>query len=497
MPNRSFDHFLLPLYLIAGLIVPDRTLSGAELAAPNIVVILTDDQGYADVGVFGAKGFTTPRLDRMAREGMKFTQCYAGAAACSASRASLLTGCYAQRISIPAVIGDKSGIGLHPAETTIAGLLKTRGYATAIVGKWHLGQQLELLPLRRGFDEFLGTPYSNDTGPDMSEAARLAGRTGLPMIEGDRVIETNPDQRYLTRRYTERAVDFIARHQDGPFFLYLAHNMPHTPLFVSERFKGTTARGLYGDVIAELDWSVGRVLDALRENGLEERTLVVFMSDNGPWHLFGDHGGSAAPLRGGKKQTFDGGMRVPCLMRWPGRIPAQSVCHELVASFDLLPTVAKLAGAALPERRIDGLDIGPLIFGREGAASPHPCFYYYWQKELRAVRQGKWKLQFPHVDRETPDPQHAGNGGRRGDTMAVAQPLALYNLVDDVDESTDVAASFPGVVAALSALADVARKDLGDSLQKMTGEGVRPCVDLSGRNPIESRELGAGRKTKS
>ena len=473
---RSFDWLFLLLGLLAGLVVAVRSGSGAEPASPNIIVILTDDQGYADVGVYGAQGFATPHLDRLAGEGMKFTQFYAGAAACSASRASLLTGCYAQRISIPAVIGDKSGVGLHPSETTIAGLLKTRGYATAIVGKWHLGQQRELLPLQRGFDEFLGTPYSNDTGPDMSEAARISGQTGLPMIEGDQVIETNPDQRYLTRRYTERAVDFITRNKDRPFFLYLAHNMPHTPLFVSERFQGTTARGLYGDVIAEIDWSVGQVLAALRLNGLDERTLVVFMSDNGPWHLFGDHGGSAAPLRGGKKQTFDGGMRVPCLMRWPGRIPAQSVCHELVANFDLLPTVAKLAGATLPARRVDGLDISPLLFGREGATSPHPCFYYYWQKELRAVRQGKWKLQFPHVDRETPDPQKPGHGGRRGATMGVDQPLALYNLADDVGERTNVAATFPQMVAALTALADVARKDLGDSLQNKVGENIRPCA---------------------
>lgn len=474
-PSRPSPHFA-HLGLLIGLITFIRAAASAEPAPPNVVIILTDDQGYADVGAYGAKDFSTPQLDRMAKEGMRFTQFYAGAAACSASRASLLTGCYAQRISIPAVIGDKSGVGLHASETTIAGMLKPRGYATAIIGKWHLGQQPELLPLRRGFDEFLGTPYSNDTGPDMSEAARMAGRTGLPLFEGDKVIETNPDQRHLTRRYTERAVEFITRNKQRPFFLYLAHNMPHTPIFASERFQGTTARGLYGDVIAELDWSVGRVLDALRENGLDERTLVVFTSDNGPWHLYGDHGGSAVPLRGGKKQTLEGGMRVPCIMRWPSRIPAQGVCHEVAANLDLLPTVAKLTGAALPERRIDGLDLSPLLLGRAGAKSPHPCFYYYWQNELHAVRQGKWKLQFPHFDREVPDPKKPGNGGRRGATMGVPQTFALYNLEDDVDESTDVAAVFPQVVAALSALADVARKDLGDSLQNMAGENVRPCA---------------------
>lgn len=476
MPIRSFNLRALRVGVLAGLSFAALGAVGAEAKPPNIVVILTDDQGYADVGVYGAKGFTTPRLDRMAKEGMKFTQFYAGAAACSASRASLLTGCYAQRISIPAVIGDKSGVGLHASEITIAGMLKARGYATAIIGKWHLGQHPSMLPLRRGFDEFLGTPYSNDTGPDMSEAARISGRTGLPMYEGEKVIETNPDQRYLTRRYTERAVDFITRNKQRPFFLYLAHNMPHTPLFVSERFKGTTARGLYGDVIAEIDWSVGQVLDALKANGLDERTLVVFTSDNGPWLIFGDHGGSADPLRGGKKQTFDGGMRVPCLMRWPGHIPAGSSCNELVANFDLLPTIAKLTGAALPERRIDGLDVSPLVLGRKGATSPHPCFYFYWQRELRAVRQGKWKLQFAHVDRETPDPKKPGNGGHRGSTMGVEQPVALYNLDDDAHETTNLAPAFPQIVATLTALAEVARKDLGDSLQNREGDNVRPCA---------------------
>ena len=472
----SLPRFALLVCLLAVLRACLPAALGAAPTAPNIVIILTDDQGYADIGAYGAKGFATPRLDRMAREGMKFTQFYASAAACSASRASLLTGCYAQRIGIPAVIGDKSGLGLHPSETTIADMLKASGYATALVGKWHVGQQTELLPLRQGFDEFFGTPYSNDTGPDMSAEARMAGRTGLPLIEGEKVIEINPDQRYLTRRYTERAVNFITRNKHRPFFLYLAHNMPHTPLFVSEGFKGTSPRGLYGDVIAELDWSLGRILDALRENGLDERTMVVFTSDNGPWHLYGDHGGSAAPLRGGKKQSLEGGMRVPCIMRWPGRIPAQSVCHELAASIDLLPTVAKFTGAALPERRIDGLDLSPLLLGRVGATSPHPCFYYYWQQELRAVRQGKWKLQFPHVDREIPDPQKPGHSGHRGVTMAVEQPLALYNLEETPDESVDVASRYPQIVAALSALAEVARKDIGDSLQNKAGGNIRPCA---------------------
>lgn len=451
-----------------------QTRPAATARPPNVVIILTDDHGYADVGIYGAKGFSTPRLDRMAREGMRFTDFYVSSAACSASRASLLTGCYSQRIGIPAVIGAE--MGLNPSEKTIARMLQEKGYATGLVGKWHLGQRPEFLPLGYGFDEFLGTPYSNDMGPDMSAAAREAGKTGLPLMEGARVIETSPDQRYLTQRYTERAVDFIGRNKARPFFLYLAHNMPHTPLAVSDRFKGTTQRGLYGDVIAEIDWSVGQVLDALEHNGIDENTLVIFTSDNGPWHLYGDHGGSAEPLRGGKKQTFDGGMRVPCLMRWPGHIPAQGVCRELATTMDILPTLAKITGAALPERRIDGLDIGSLLLGRAGAASPHPCFYYYWQKELHAVRQGKWKLQFPHADRETPNPERPGHGGRRGETMTVALEMALYDLEEDPAESVDLSRAFPQIVAALSALAEVARKDLGDSLRQRIGEGIRPCA---------------------
>lgn len=471
--------------LLAGsvsLVAAVPTQPAAAVPRPNVVIILTDDQGHADVGTYGAKGFKTPRLDRMAGEGMRFTDFHVSTPACSGSRASLLTGCYSQRLGIPAVLGGGVGerIGLNPEEKTIARMLKEQGYATAIVGKWHLGQHPKFLPLNYGFDEFLGTPYSNDTGPDMSMAARLAGKTGLPMIEGDRVIETNPDQRYLTKRYTERAVDFITRHKDRPFFLYLAHNMPHTPLAVSERFKGTTERGLYGDVIAEIDWSVGEILDALKRNGIDERTLVIFTSDNGPWHLYGDHGGSAEPLRGGKKQTFEGGMRVPCIMRWPGRIPAQSVCREVATAMDILPTVAKITGAVLPPRRIDGLEITALIFGYEGARSPHPCFYYYWQKELRAVRQGRWKLQFPHVDAQAPNPARLGHGGTRGDVMKVEHGLALYNLEDNPGEDVDVSAAFPQIVSRLSALAEAARKDLGDSLQQRIGEGIRPCGTVKG-----------------
>lgn len=446
---------------------------------PNIVIILTDDQGYADVGVYGASGFQTPRMDRMAAEGMRFTSFYVSSPACSASRASLLTGSYPQRISIPAVIPP--GVGLHPEEKTIAEILQEQGYATALFGKWHLGYEKPFLPTRHGFDEFFGTPYSNDTGPDMSDEARRTGRTGLPLIEGEETIEINPDQRYLTKRYTERAVAFIERNQDQPFFLYLAHNMPHTPLFASERFQGMTDRGLYGDVIAEIDWSVGEVLDAVKRNGIDERTLVIFASDNGPWHIYGNHGGSAAPLRGGKKQTFEGGLRVPCIMRWPGRIPPGSVCHEVASALDILPTAAKLSGGVLPRHRIDGLDIRPLMLGIEGAHSPHPALYYYWQNELRAVRQGKWKLQFPHVDRESPDPERVGMNGSRGEVMDIEHGLALYDLDEDPGETLDRSKELPQIVAQLTALAEVARAELGDSLQRREGAGVRPSGKVNAK----------------
>ena len=450
----------------------------AEIQAerpPNVIVIFTDDQGYADVGVYGAEGFETPNLDRMAAEGIRFTSFYVSTPVCSPSRAALLTGSYPVRIGIPKVLFPQDNVGLAPEEVTIAELLKEKGYATAAFGKWHLGHHPEHLPTKHGFDEYFGIPYSNDMTPDASKNPnpRAQPHPPLPLVEGLEVIEIEPDQTQLTRRYTEHAVDFIERNRDRPFFLYLPHTMPHLPLFVSERFAGASERGLYGDVIMEIDWSVGEILGTLARLGLDEQTLVIFTSDNGPWLVKGDDGGSAGPFREGKGTSFEGGHRVPAIMRWPGRIPAGLVSDELVTTMDIFPTVAGLIGAELPtDRVIDGKDIWPILSGQPGAASPHEVFYYYWPSELRALRSGKWKLHLPH--------KYASIEGAEiatpifhGIYTEAEIGLSLFNLDEDIGETTDVSAENPDVVERLLALAEEAREELRDSLTGRTGTGVR------------------------
>ncbi|MFC1639798.1 sulfatase, partial [Gemmatimonadota bacterium] len=337
------------------------TLAAGEIASactqhrrpPNIVLFFIDDLGYGDVGAYGASGFSTPHLDRLADEGKRFTDFYASQAVCSASRASLLTGCYAERVSIRGALGPFAEVGLNVEEETIADLLKDRGYATGMVGKWHLGHHEVFLPLQHGFDEYFGVPYSNDMWPvdfdgnPVTEGHKLT-YPPLPLIDGNEISDTIDDlddQATLTTRYTERAVDFISRHRDDPFFLYLAHSMPHVPLGVSDRFRGHSAQGLFGDVIEEIDWSVGQVIACLAQLGLTENTLVIFTSDNGPWLNYGNHAGTTGGLREGKGTAFEGGPRVPAIMRWPGNIEPGTVCTELASTLDLLPTVAAITGA--------------------------------------------------------------------------------------------------------------------------------------------------------
>src|SRR4051794_13298532 len=374
---------------------------------PNIVLIFADDLGYADVGCFGARGYSTPNIDRLAAEGIRFTDFYVAQAVCSASRTALLTGCYPNRLGILGALGPGAQIGINAEERTIAEVLKTRGYATAIFGKWHLGHHPRFLPTRHGFDEYFGLPYSNDMWPFHPTNRSFPD---LPLIEGEEVIRTNPDQHNLTTWYTERAVKFIEANHDRPFFLYVPHSMPHVPLFVSDKYAGKAERGLFGDVVAEVDWSVGRVLSALEEQKIDDRTLVIFPSDNGPWLSYGDHAGSAGPLRGGKGTSFEGGVREPFVARWPGKIPAGSVCHEPAMTIDLLPTFAHLAGAEpTADRIIDGKDIGPLLLGQPGAHSPHEALYFYWGRDLQAVRSGRWKLHLPHAYQGLEAP---GSGGK-------------------------------------------------------------------------------------
>jgi arylsulfatase A-like enzyme len=452
--------------------------SGAESRPPNIVIIFTDDQGYADIGVFGAKGFQTPNLDRLAREGIKFANFHVAQPVCSASRAALLTGCYPNRIGIHGALGPNARHGISDDEMTLAELLKQKGYATGMAGKWHLGRPAQFLPVHHGFDEFFGLPYSNDMWPSHPEAQRGTYPT-LPLIEGDRVIDqevTPAEQANLTTWYTERTVKFIARNRDRPFFFYLAHSMPHVPLHVSDKFHGKSRQGLYGDVIMEIDWSVGEVMQALKQYQLEKDTLVIFTSDNGPWLSYGNHAGSAGPLREGKGTCWEGGTRVPCLMRWPGKIPKGRTSDAMLMTIDLFPTIARLVGAELPKHKIDGLDIWPLITNAKGAQNPHDAYFYYYEtSQLQAVTSsdGRWKLQLPHDFRTLAGHPGGTNGIPAKYRQAKLESPELYDLKMDPGERRNVASTNPEIVQRLLALADTARTDLGDTLTNRKGSGVR------------------------
>jgi arylsulfatase A-like enzyme len=440
---------------------------------PNFIIVYADDLGYADVGSFSAKAGAarpqTPNIDRIAAEGIRLTNFYTAQAVCSASRAALLTGSYSNRVGIQGALNHTATHGINSNEMTIAEVLKQRGYATAIFGKWHLGHQKPFLPIHHGFDEYLGLPYSNDMWPRHPE--RKDFFPDLPLIEGDQVARLDPDQSQLTTWYTERAVKFIEGHRDRPFFLYVPHSMPHVPIFVSDKFKGKTAGGLYGDVIAEIDWSVGQILDAVARAKLDNDTLVVFTSDNGPWLSYGNHAGSTGPLREGKGTAFEGGVRVPFVARWPSRIPKGAVGHVPAMTIDLLPTLAGLAGATLStERIIDGRDIWPLLANDRNARAPHEALYFYWGAELHAVRSGKWKLHLPHPYQSL---ESAGGDSKPGKYVRKEMELSLFDLEKDVGETTNVADQNPAVVKQLLEYAERAREDLGDSLTKRTGKNVR------------------------
>jgi arylsulfatase A len=440
----------------------------------NIVIILADDLGYADLRCFGGKT-VTPNIDRLAENGIKFTAFYASPI-CSPSRASLLTGCYPQRVGIPSVIGGNSREGIQPGEKLLPEMLKEKGYQTALFGKWHLGRREIYSPQNHGFDEFFGTLASNDDGSDMSLAARRYGQAALALYEGRDTVAVNPRQWELTRLYTERSVDFLARNKHKPFFLYLAYNAPHTPLFVGNEFAGKSKVGIYQDVLMEIDWSVGEIMKALAKNELTQKTLVVFMSDNGPWAIFGNHGGSGAPFSGSKKQTLEGGVRVPCIMSLPGVIPPARECGELVTMMDLYPTIAAVTGSKMTTEVIDGKDILALVKGDKGVRSPHEAYYYYYRNALQAVRTGRYKLQLSHLDTESPDPDHPGYDGHRGDVRAVTRPLALFDLDKDPGEEKDISAQNPEIVKKLQKVAAEARKKLGDSITGVKGSEIRGAL---------------------
>ncbi len=446
--------FLLP-FVLAGGAPPDSE-------KPNFIVINIDDLGTADIGPFGSKLNRTPNLDRMAREGRKLT-CFYAAPVCSPSRASLMTGCYPKRaLPIPHVLFPGNAEGLAPAEITIAELLKARGYATGIVGKWHLGDQPEFLPTRQGFDAYFGLPYSNDMGPAADGVksnfgapvpeSKGKGQPPLPLLRGETVLQRvlAKDQTELTARYTDEALEFIRTRKSGPFFLYLPHSGVHFPLYPGKDFRGKSGNGLYGDWVEEVDASVGRILDAVRELGLEKRTLVLFTSDNG-----GTNRGSNAPFRGFKGSTLEGGFRVPTIAWWPGTIPAGTETDAVAGMIDVLPTLAKRAGGAVPaDRTIDGRDLWPVLAGEAGAKG-HEAFYFYRGLKLEAVRGGPWKL-------------HLAKG-------------ELYHLGNDPGESKNVAADHPDETARLRGLADRMKDDLGlDGV----GPGCRPLGRAADPKPL-------------
>ena len=423
---------------IASLAVPSWVEGRPRTAdKPNFVVLFMDDQGYQDVGCFGSPSIRTPNLDRMAAEGMKFTDFYAAASVCSPSRAALLTGCYPPRVGITKVLFPRDNIGLNSKEVTIADVLKTRGYATACVGKWHLGHHPEFLPTSNGFDSYLGIPYSNDMdgikGKDknLDRAWRQKDYSpwNVPLMRNEEVIERPADQTRLIERYTDEAIKFIRTNKDKPFFLYLPHTMPHIPLFVSDEFFDEDVQRAYTTTIEQIDFSVGRVFAALKESGVDDKTLVVYTSDNGPWLSKKHHAGCALPLRDGKFSTYEGGMREPCIMRWPGRIPAGKVCRQMCGTIDLLPTFARLTGARVSaDRVIDGKDIWPLMAGTPGAKTPHEAFFYYRGTNLQAVRRGRWKLR------------------------RVKKTTDLYDLEADISEKNNLADARPQVVRRLSGM---------------------------------------------
>ncbi|MBL8892426.1 MAG: sulfatase [Planctomycetaceae bacterium] len=457
---------------------------------PNIVIIFIDDMGYADIEPFGCKSYATPNLTQMAKQGRKFTDCLVSSAVCSSSRVALLTGCYHQRVGIDGALGPASEIGISEHETTIAELCRAQGYATACFGKWHLGHHPKFLPTAHGFDRYFGIPYSNDMWPLHPEAVarRQQQPTAkspwppLPLLRSNAPGEVEivnsdmqpDDQKLMTRQFTQHAVEFIREHHSQPFFLYLPHPMVHVPLYVSPEYEGRSGAGLFGDAVQEVDWSVGEILRVLDEFKLSENTLVIFTSDNGPWLSYGNHAGSAAPLREGKGTMFEGGCRVPTLMQWAGTIPAGTTCDQLVSTMDFLPTIAKLIGAPLPELKIDGRDIGPLLRAEPGAVSPHDYLYLFYNPlSLHAIRTPRWKLHLPHPYRTL----SGRAGGRDGTPVAYDQKqleLALFDLAGDLAETTDVKAEHPGVVAELLAVAERARGQLGDQLTKTTGTEQRP-----------------------
>jgi arylsulfatase len=459
---------------------------------PNIIIILMDDMGYGDPECYNGLLYHTPNINKLAADGMRFTNFYAAEAVCSASRAGLLTGCYPNRVGIHSALFPWSKIALNPKEETIASSLKKAGYNTAMIGKWHLGSKPPYLPIHYGFDQFFGLPYSNDMwavdydGTPVKDTSNWKYEfPSLPLMEGDKpvkYINTLDDQSTLTTTYTQHAVEYIKNNKNHPFFLYLAHSMPHVPLAVSPAFKGKSKEGLFGDVMMEIDWSVGEILKTVNDNGLSENTLVIFTSDNGPWLAFGNHAVNAGGLREGKTTTWEGGQREPCIMRWPEKIPAGIVCNKMASAIDLYPTIAAICKAPLPKEKIDGVNILPLLVN-DVVATPRNEFAYYSPEEdnnsLEAIREGQWKLVFAHTFQSFKKDSIGHDGFPAPDT-SVKSDFALYDLRTDPGETHDVKAFFPEMVKELNAIANKYRQTLGDDL---TNTPCKECRTPAKVNP--------------
>jgi arylsulfatase A-like enzyme len=440
--------------------------------SPNVIVVYIDDMGFGDLGLTGATGYATPNFDAMARNGMFLSHYYSPQAVCTASRAGLLTGCYPNRIGFAGAIDHTAKVGINSEEETIAELLKQKGYATAAFGKWHLGYQKEFLPQQHGFDSYFGIPYSNDMWPN--HPVNKNYYPPLPLIEGNNVVETNPDQSQFTTRFTERTIEFIKKNKDKPFFAYLAHPMPHVPLFVSDKFKGKSSQGLYGDVIMELDWSIGEIRKTLKTLNLAENTLLIVTSDNGPWLVYGNHAGSAGGFREGKGTTFEGGQRVPCLMEWPGVIPGGTVCNNMAAGMDILPTIVEATGASLPKKKIDGVSLLRNLKGDLNYKPRETMLYYYRRNSLEAVRHGDWKLVFTHPGRSEFGFSPGKDGKPGTNTENYIHQSGLYDLRRDPGERYNVLFEYPEIAEKLRKIADEAREDLGDDIAGKPGANRRP-----------------------
>lgn len=439
---------------------------------PNVVLIYLDDMGYGDLSLTGALGYKTPNIDNIAHKGMFFTRFYSPQAVCTASRAGLLTGCYPNRVGLSGALSHASSVGLSAEEETIAEMLKKRGYSTAAFGKWHLGFQREFLPTNHGFDEYYGIPYSSDMWPYHPTGTYPP----LPVFENDSIVDpdvTPEEQSRFITDFTTRTIDFIKRKKNQPFFVYLAHATPHVPLYVSEKFKGKSEQGLYGDVMMEIDWGVGQIIRTLEETGLDKNTLLIFTSDNGPWLNYGNHAGSTAGYREGKGTTYEGGQRVPCLMMWKGVIPGGSVCNKLASGIDIFPTLSAITDSPSPKNRIDGVSLLPLLQGNE-EANPRESFYYYYRKNsLEAVTNGNWKLVFPHPGRTYLQSPPGADGSPGVVNENFEFDGGLYDLRRDPGERYDVRESNPEIVKVLEHIAAEARADLGDDLTGHTGKNRR------------------------